>query len=264
MSLPEHHARRYVTPLKEGGSLPAIVDTDAGLWVVKFVGAGQGARALIAEILVGEIARAIGLRVPELALIELDASFGRTEGDPEIQDLLKASVGLNVGMRYLDGALNFDPVAAADVVDPTTAADIVWLDAFTTNIDRTPRNPNMMVSDDRLWLIDHGAALYFHHAWQNVSDASVVRPFDAIEHHVLLPTAGSISDAHDRAQLQLTRDELERIATLVPDELLMHAPHRAPPFATAAENRAAYVDVLTKRLESRAFVDQADASRSQT
>lgn len=262
MRLPTHEARRYVTPLKEGGSLPAIVETDAGLWVVKFVGAGQGARALIAEILVGELARALGLPVPELALIELDASFGRTERDPEIQDLLKASVGTNVGLHYLDGALNYDPVAAADLVDPTLAADIVWLDAFTTNIDRTARNPNMMVHDEGLWLIDHGAALYFHHAWPNVTEASMQRPFPAIESHVLLPLAADVEAAHERALSALTRDAIEEIAAMVPDSLLTHTPRGATPaFATADENRAAYVEALATRLSSDAFVRAAEEAR---
>lgn len=263
MSLPRHIATRYATPLKEGGSLPAIVEVDdGGLWVVKFVGAGQGARALIAEIIVGELARRMALPVPDLALIDVDASLGRTEADPEIQDLLKASVGTNVGLRYLDRALNFDANAAADLVTPELAADIVWLDAFATNIDRTPRNPNMLVQNEQLWLIDHGAALYFHHAWGNVSAASMTRAFAQIERHVLLPLAGDLVDAHERALRCVDEAALTAVMGLVPDELLMHAPAGgAAPFATAEENRAAYVRALGARLASRAFADAAETAR---
>lgn len=263
MELPRHIATRYATPLKEGGSLPAVVETDeGGLWVVKFVGAGQGARALVAEIIVGELARHLGLRVPELALVDVDPSFGRTEGDPEIQDLLKASAGINVGMRYLDGALNYDPVAAADLVASDVAADIVWLDAFTTNIDRTARNPNMMVQDETAWLIDHGAALYFHHAWPNVTPASMARPFAPIANHVLLPLASSIVDAHARAIASVDADVITEIVSLVPDELLMHAPPGVEPaFATPTENRDAYVRALVGRLATQAFTEAAEAAR---
>lgn len=262
MSLPRQTATRYLTPLREGGSLPAIVETDDGLWVVKFVGAGQGARALIAEIIVGETARALGLPVPELALIDIDASFGRTEADPEIQDLLKASVGVNLAMRYLDGAFNFDPVAASDLVDPQVAADIVWLDAFAMNIDRTARNPNMLVHDDGLVLIDHGAALYFHHNWRNVTDASMQRPFAPIASHVLLPAAADLVAADVRAKDRLNTEGVRAIVDLVPDELLMHAPPGMdPPFDSPEANRQAYVDALTARLDTDAFAEAAEAAR---
>lgn len=263
MELSRLTAVRYATPLKEGGSLPAIVETaEDGLWVVKFVGAGQGARALIAEIIVGELAREVGLPVPELALVDVDASFGRTERDPEIQDLLRASHGLNLGLRYLDGALNYDPVAAADLVDPQTAAEIVWLDAFTTNVDRTARNPNMMVHDEGLWLIDHGAALYFHHAWENVTPESMRRPFPQIEHHVLLPLAGDVLEADARVREMLDRETIESVVAAIPESLLLHVPAGGSvPFSTAQENRQAYVDALMHRLSDDAFARAAEAVR---
>jgi hypothetical protein len=168
--LPPLHvtAREYLQPLREGGSLPAVVDTDAGMFVVKFRGAGQGARALIAELVVGVIATALGLPVPDLAVVSLAPGFGADQRDPEIRDLLEASTGVNVGLRYLDGAFNFDRFAAGDLIEAGFADDLVWLDAYLTNPDRTPRNPNLLVWDRRLWLIDHGSALYAHHAWSTV------------------------------------------------------------------------------------------------
>src|SRR5690606_4177437 len=168
---PRHTAHRYVQPLREGGSLPAIVDTDDGLYVVKFRGAGQGPRALIAELIVGRLAAALGLHTPSLALIDVPPEFGRSEPDPEIQDLLRASHGTNVGLRYLDGAFNFALAAARDVIDSGFAARLVWLDAYVTNPDRTHRNTNLLVHERRPWLIDHGAALYAHHDWAGVDDA---------------------------------------------------------------------------------------------
>ena len=258
MKMFKHAAQRYVTPLREGGSLPAIVDTDGGLFVTKFVGAGQGARALVAELLVGQIASAIGLAVPDVALIDLAASFGRTERDPEIQDLLKASVGTNVGLRYLDGALNFDPVAAADIVNEDLATRIVWLDAFVSNVDRTARNPNMLVHDESLWLIDHGAALIFHHDWTGVTDTSMQRPFAPIAGHVLLERAGSVAGVHADLAAMVAPALPEIVATL-PDELLMHAPDgRQPPFLSAEENRRAYVDALSARLGTSTWAVAVD------
>jgi hypothetical protein len=263
MELPRYTAARYAAPLREGGSLPAVVETtDGGLWVVKFVGAGQGARALIAEIIVGELARHAGLGVPELGLVEIDASFGRTERDPEIQDLLRASHGTNLGLRYLDGALNYDPLAASDLVDADTAAEIVWLDAFVTNIDRTARNPNMMIQNDDLWLIDHGAALYFHHAWQNVTRDTMTRPFGPISNHVLLPLAGNLLEADERMAARITPETLTRVIEMVPDELLLHAPEgMTPSHPTAEEARRAYVEALEHRLADRAFAEAAAQAR---
>ena len=182
---------RYVTPLREGGSLPAIAEADDQfLYVIKFRGAGQGARSLIAEFIGGEIARTLGLRVPEIVLATLDASFGRTEPDEEIQDLLKASVGLNLGLHYLSGAISFDPLVTR--VREDLASSIVWLDCFLTNVDRTSNNTNMLVWNKELWLIDHGASLYFHFAPENW-EIKAETPFAAIKNHVLLPYASGLA-----------------------------------------------------------------------
>ncbi len=256
-------AHRYVTPLREGGSLPALVDTDGGLFVVKFRGAGQGARALIAEVIVGEIARAIGLPMPDVALVDLSSDFGRAEPDAEIQDILRASHGLNVGLRFIDGAFPFDPLAHADLISPQLASEIVWLDALTTNIDRTARNPNLIVAPSdggpKVWLIDHGAALYFHHDWANTDEARMQTPFEMIKEHILLPLATEIPSADARLAPVLTRDIIDSILADVPDELLMHAPAgRTPPFETAALARAAYARYFQTRLSpDRAWVDEA-------
>lgn len=267
MPLPVRTAQRYVTPLREGGSLPAAVDTDAGLYAVKFRGAGQGARALISEIIVGRLAERLGLPLPDLALVEVDERFGRAEPDAEIQDILRASRGLNVGLGFVEHAFPFDPLAAGDLVAPDLAAEVVWLDALTTNIDRTARNPNLLVapaaSGPRLWLIDHGAALYFHHDWPGVDEARARTPFVAIRDHVLLPFAGDLEAADERLRPLLDDDTLAAILNDVPDALLMHAPEgRTPPFETAATNRAAYLDYFRARLaEPRAWV--AEAVRAQ-
>ena len=260
MMLPTYTATRYVVPLREGGSLPAVLESENGeLFVAKFRGAGQGARALLAELIVGMLAERLGLPMPALGLLYLDAAFGRTERDPEIQDILRGSRGLNVGLRYLDGAFPFDPVAVPDLVSPEQAADIVWLDAYTTNIDRTPRNPNLLVWDRRLWLIDHGAALYFHHNWDAVDDARIHAPFALIAEHVLLPLAGDLAAADERLTAKLDDDVLRSILKLLPEELLMDAPEGTqPPFESAEENRAAYFAYLSKRLHGpRAFVEEA-------
>ena len=265
--LATHAAHRYVTPLREGGSLPALVDTEAGPYVVKFRGAGQGARALVAELLVGGIARRLGLPLPDLALVELDDAFGRAEPDPEIQDILKASRGLNVGLGFVEGAFPFDPLASADLIGSDLAASVVWLDALTTNIDRTARNPNLLVapgdSGPEVWLIDHGAALYFHHDWASVTEERANTPFPAIRDHILLHLAGDIEAADARLVPLLDADALREIVAAVPDALLMDAPEgRTPPFKTAEANRAAYLDYFLARLGGpRAFV--AEAVRAQ-
>jgi hypothetical protein len=261
--LPTLQATRYLTPLREGGSMPAIVDTESGgMFVVKFRGAGQGARALLAELLVGGLAEAVGLPTPDRALIELDASFGRTERDPEIQDILKASRGINVGLRYLEGALNYAPAAAHHLVSAELAARIVWLDAFLLNVDRTPRNPNIMIHGGEPWLIDHGAAFYLHHNWSGVDKARLTKPFEPIENHVLLPKASSLFDI-DEQMSTLIDAELESVVQELPDALLMHAPGGSDPaFPSAAMNRKAYLDALGTRLSGRrAFVEAAEAAR---
>src|SRR3954449_9532 len=181
---------RYVTPLREGGSLPAIVEADDdGLYVLKFRGAGQGPKALIAELVAGELARSLELPVPEIVYVELDAALARTEPDPEIQDLIRASAGLNLALDYLPGSITFDPLV--DRPAPELASRVVWFDAYTTNVDRTPRNTNILVWHKNLWLIDHGAALYFHHDWANYLERSR-SPFAQIKDHVLLPFAAAL------------------------------------------------------------------------
>ena len=187
------NATRYVTPLREGGSLPAIIEADDdGMYVLKFRGAGQGTKALVAELIAGEIARAAGFRVPELVLVQLDPDIAKTEPDPEIQDLIRASGGVNLGLDYLPGSVMFDPVA--EKPDAELASRIVWFDAYVTNIDRTPRNANLLLWHRKIWLIDHGAALYFHHRWTDINERSKDR-FPLIKDHILLPFAGALEAA---------------------------------------------------------------------
>ena len=251
-------ATRYGSPLREGGSLPAIVEADdLGLYVVKFLGAGHGAKALIAEWIAGELARAAGLRVPEIVGVRVDAALGRNEPDPEIRDLLKASAGLNLGLDFLPGSLTFDPVAGP-APGAREASEIVWFDAFTSNVDRTARNPNLLCWHRQLWLIDHGAALYFHHAWPE-ANARARAPFPAIREHVLLPWASDVAGAGRRLAARLGRDTLERVLADVPEAWLAGEAH----FATPDAQRAAYVDVLTARLESAsAFEQEAERARA--
>src|SRR6478672_7392354 len=201
------NATRYVQPLREGGSLPAIVDTDGdGLFVAKFRGAGQGAKALIAELIVGVLAQEVELPIPDLALIKIPESFGRSEPDPEIQDLLRNSHGVNFGIRYLDGAFNFEPNAAEEFISSELASRIVWFDAFLTNPDRTHRNPNLLIWNRKPWLIDHGAALYAHHDWASVDEARTRSPFPLIKTHVLLAESGNISLADEEMAAAITPD----------------------------------------------------------
>jgi hypothetical protein len=264
-SLPLHCATRYVQPLREGGSLPAVVDTEAGgLHVVKFRGAGQGTKVLVSELIVGGIALRLGLPTPELALVEISSRFGRSEPDPEIQDLLRNSHGINVGMRYLDGAFNFDLSAAGSLVSAELAARIVWLDAFTTNPDRTARNPNLLVWQRRPWLIDHGAALYAHHDWASVDDERTRTPFALIRSHVLLPQSGDLTAADAECSAALSGDVLREVVASVPDELLVDPASGATDFTSAADARARYVRYLTTRLAApRAFLGEAVAAQEQ-
>jgi hypothetical protein len=255
MPLPRLNANRYVQPLREGGSMPAIVDTEDGLYVVKFRGAGQGAKALVAELIVGGIARGLGLPTPDLALIDLAEEFGRSEPDPEIQDLLRASHGTNIGGRFLDGAFNYDPTAAAEFIDPAFAARVVWLDAFVTNVDRTHRNPNLMIWDRKPWLIDHGAALYAHHNWATLDDARTRTSFPLISQHVLLTSSEDIRTTDSAAGDVLTESLFRDIVDEIPDALLAGD-------EDAAATRDRYVRYLTTRLETpRAFVAEAEAAR---
>ena len=246
------NAARYVTPLREGGSLPAIVEADDdGMYVLKFRGAGQGTKALIAELIAGELARAAGFLVPELVFVALDPDIAKTEPDPEIQDLIRASGGINLGLDYLPGSVMFDPVA--DKLEADLASRIVWFDAYVTNVDRTPRNANMLMWHRKLWLIDHGAALYFHHSWTDM-DRRIGDPFPLIKEHILLPFATALEAADEALIALITEDEVKRIVNLVPDDWM----NENTPFGTIAENRRAYVDYLIRRLdEPRNFVQEA-------
>lgn len=250
--LSRHAASRYVQPLREGGSLPAVVDTeDGGLFVVKFRGAGQGAKVLIAELIVGGLALALGLPTPDLALVHLSSRFGRSEPDPEIQELLRRSHGTNVGLRYLEGAFNFDPSAAGTLISPELAARIVWLDALSTNPDRTHRNPNLMVWQRRPWLIDHGAALYAHHDWPSVDDARTRSPFPLIRSHVLLAAAGDLAAADVSSADMLSGNAIADVVATVPDDLLMDPAAGSGDFPSAGAARARYTRYLTERLAAR-------------
>lgn len=252
-------ATRYMTPLREGGSLPAIVEADDGrMYVLKFRGAGQGRKALIAELVAGEIGRALGLPVPEIVLTELDATFGRNEPHEEIQDLLRASAGLNLALAYIGGALAFEPLLAPPGALALASA-IVWFDAYTTNVDRTARNTNMLLRDRQLWLIDHGAALYVHHTWANYMERSR-SPFPQIKDHVLLRYADALPEADAVLGAMLSRQRIAEIVELIPDDWLAGEPS----FAGVAEHRAAYLEYLYNRLaERQVFVEEAQHARAQ-
>ena len=251
MNLRTVKTTRYVTPLREGGSLPAIVEADDDrLYVLKFRGAGQGVKALIAELLGGEIARVLGLKVPEIVFVELDAKLAMTEPDPEIQDLIKASDGLNLALDYLPGSITFDQLI--EKPNAELASKIVWLDAFAANVDRTPRNANMLLWHKELWLIDHGAAFYFHHNWDNFPNNSR-NPFKQIKDHILLPFAGEIERVDAEFTAKLTPEVLRATVDLIPDEWLENP----------SEEREVYFKFLTERLEnSREFVKEAIDARS--
>ena len=257
-------ATRYVTPLREGGSLPAVIEADDdGLYVLKFRGAGQGPRALIAELVAGEVARIAGLPVPEIVFAELDPELARTEPDPEIQDLIRASAdlvqgsrGLNLALDYLPGSVTFDPLAMQPGAE--LASRIVWFDAFVSNLDRTARNTNMLVWHGKLWLIDHGAALYFHHDWRDFL-ARADSPFALIKDHVLLPFASALDAADAWMTQQLTPGRIAAIVQLIPDTWL----EDEPSFASKAAHRDAYLQYLNRRLAApRAFFEEAVRARS--
>jgi hypothetical protein len=249
---------RYVTPLREGGSLPAIVEADDdGMYVLKFRGAGHGTRALVAELVAGEIGRALGLPVPEIVLATLDRELARTEPDPEIHALIYDSAGLNLGLDFLPGSVNFDPVAHRIGTD--LASRIVWFDAYVTNIDRTPRNTNMLMWHRAPWLIDHGSALYFHHApgWERDLERARA-PFPAIADHVLLRAATDVDRLDETLAAMLTPDVIEEVLALVPDDWLEHAPDPSP----VDEQRAAYRRYLLDRLAApRRFATEAAGVR---
>lgn len=243
-------ATRYVMPLKEGGSMPAIIETDDdGLYVLKFRGAGQGIKALIAELVAGEIGRFLGLPVPEIVLVELDPILGQTEGDPEIQDLIKASGGLNLALDYLPGSITFDPLIRTP--DAGLATEIVWFDAFTANVDRTPRNANILLWHKELWLIDHGASLYFHHNWNKFAE-NARNPFTLIKDHILLPFISEIEKVDALFSKKLTPEILGNIVGLIPAEWLIDG-----------ETRAVYLEFLSDRLkEPRKFAKEIKDARA--
>jgi hypothetical protein len=251
-------ATRYVTPLREGGSLPAIVEADdCGLYVLKFRGAGQGPLALVAELIAGETGRALGLNIPELVLMEVDGALGRNEPDQEVRELLLASVGLNLALDYLPGSMMYDP-AARDVVGAELASSTVWFDAFITNVDRTARNPNLLWWHKSLYCIDHGASLYFHHDWQDV-EQKAVSPFPAIRDHVLLPRASKIAEVDAVMRTRLTETLFTEVLAQVPDAWLLPEPGIPGP----DEKRRAYVDYLSRRLSAAAsFVEEALRARA--
>ncbi len=245
------HATRYVLPLREGGSLPAIVEADdLGLYVVKFRGAGQGILALIAELIAGEIGRALGLRVPEIVFVEIDAALGRNEPDQEIRELLKASAGLNLALDYLPGSVMFDP-AARDTAPPAEASLAVWFDTFTQNVDRTPRNANLLVWHRNLYFIDHGAALYFHHDWAHMPSRAE-SPFAEIRNHILLPWASEIPSAARMAREKLAPAVLAAILNQVPDAWL----EAIPGALSAKDRRSGYLDFFTRRLAAAHIFEQ--------
>lgn len=245
-------ATEYVTPLREGGSLPAIVaGDDDGTYVVKFRGAGQGVKALVAEVVAGEIARALGLPIPEIVLVDLDPRMAKTEPDPEIQDLLRKSEGLNVGIDYLPGSITFDPMVEVPIPRrEALASAIVWFDAFVTNVDRTAKNTNLLLWHRDLWLIDHGATLIFHHNRDGFLE-NAGKPFAHIKDHVLLRWATELSTADARLAPQLTPDVIAQIIALIPEDWV------------DGEERAAYREYFMRRLESpRQWMEEAARART--
>lgn len=248
----EVNITRYVTPLREGGSLPGLVEADDGfLYVIKFRGAGQGVKALIADFIGGELARAAGIKTPELVFANLSEAFGRMEPDEEIQDLLKASEGLNLGGHYLVGSITFDALVTR--VDPELASKVVWLDAFLTNVDRTVKNTNMLTWNKDLWLIDHGAALYFHHAWDNWEEQAV-KPFAMIKDHVLLNQATMLNEVHQWMMDTLNEDTIKSVLNQLPESWLESANHHL----NADETKQVYeAFLLRRRMHSEVFLNEA-------
>ena len=247
---------RYITPLREGGSLPALAEADDDFkYVLKFKGAGHGVKALIAELVGGQIAKALKLQLPELVFANLDEAFGRTEADEEIQDLLQGSQGLNLALHFLSGAITFDPVVTT--VDDKLASQIVWLDAYNTNVDRTFKNTNMLIWHKELWLIDHGACLYFHHSWNNW-EQHAKSPFALIKDHVLLPQASLLKEVDAEFKALLTPEILEEIVNTIPLEWLQWEDTDETPETL----RNVYLQFLQTRLNhSEIFVNQAKNAR---
>lgn len=256
MELRTVNVTRYITPLREGGSLPALADADDGFkYVVKFRGAGHGTKALISELIGGAVAQTLGFRIPELVFVNLDEAFGRTEGDEEIQDLLQNSKGLNLGLHFLSGAFTFDPVVTQ--VDAKLASQIVWMDAFLTNVDRTVRNTNMLIWHKELWLIDHGATLYFHHSWVNW-EKYAISPFSQIKDHVLLPSASQLNEVDIEFKKILTPEKINEIVNLIPEEWLEWGEDGETP----NDIKNIYLQFLIERLNnSLIFVKEAQDAR---
>lgn len=256
MNLRTVNVTRYIMPLREGGSLPALADADDGFkYVLKFRGTGHGTKALVSELLGGVVAHTLGFKVPEYVFINLDEAFGRTEGDEEIQDLLQGSRGLNLGLHFLSGALTFDPVMTK--VDSKLASQVVWLDAFLTNVDRTARNTNMLYWNKELWLIDHGASLYFHHSWVNY-EKYAVSPFPQIKDHVLLPYASELESADKEFRAILTDEKIREITNLLPNDWLNWGGEEESP----EEIKNVYYNFLTERIHhSDLFVKAAQDAR---
>jgi HipA-like protein len=250
---------RYVLPLREGGSVPGLIEADDGdKYVVKFRGSAQGPKVLIAELIGGEIARALGLNMPELVFAQLDAAFGRIEHDEEIQSQLKASAGLNIALSYLPGSIMFDPMVTA--VDPEIASRIVWLDSLITNPDRTVNNPNMLMWNKKLWLIDHGASLFFHYSWNHPPAQLAMQAFNRVKHHVLLPHASMLDMADAVGKSLLTGVIIHDIVSMIPEEWLIVD----SPFNSADEHRQAYEEYLLSRIEhSHNFVKEANHARQE-
>lgn len=253
IELRNQNLTRYILPLREGGSLPALAEADDGFrYAVKFRGAGHGAKALIAELIGGLVAKKLGFKVPELVFLNVDSRFGITEPDEEIQDLLRASEGLNLGLHFLDRAMTMDP--SVNHVDELTASKIVWLDAFLTNVDRTRLNTNILIWNGELWLIDHGASLFFQHSWRNL-DQAPLDPFAFIKNHALLPYASSLKEADKLMRQAITPRTLNQIVDLIPDEWLID---ENTPGETPESKREVYRHFLTERLKnSSIFVNQA-------
>lgn len=256
MELRKVNVTRYITPLREGGSLPALADADDGFkYVVKFKGGGHGSKAIISELIGGVVAKVLGFRIPELVFVTLDEAFGRTEGDEEIQDLLQNSKGLNFGLHFLSGAFTFDPVVHQ--VDSQLASQVVWMDSFLTNVDRTVRNTNMLIWNKELWIIDNGATLYFHHSWINWEQYAV-SPFKQIKDHVLLPYADNLDAIDLEFKKILTPEKIAQIVNLIPDEWLQWGEDGETP----EEIRNIYYQFLVERVNhSQIFVKEAQDAR---
>ena len=256
MNLRIVHVNRYITPLREGGSLPALTEGDDGFkYVVKFRGSGHGTKMLISELIGGVVAKQLNLKIPELVFIRLDEAFGRSEGDEEIQDLLKASQGLNLGLHFLSGALAYDPVTTK--VDAILASKIVWMDAFLTNVDRTVKNTNMLMWNKELWLIDHGSTLYFHHSWTNWENQAL-NTFPFIKEHVLLPFAEQLNEADEECHQLLNDEYLRELTNLIPDEFANWTDSGETPEMI----REVYFQFLSRRLKnSKLFLNEAIHAR---